>query len=82
MVAAAVRCSILQAPVAREAMSRVLLEKDRLRPFGVIKGFLLFKAYSPQPTDWSRDGMLVPPDLQSSVGGRQTLDLPFSDANP
>ena len=67
---------------AREAMSKMLLKSVLLRPSDTSKGFLLFKANSPQPADWSRGSVLIAQGPQAGAGGRQALELPLDNANP
>jgi hypothetical protein len=68
--------------VSRDAMSRVLLNTGRLGPSESRKGFLIFKSKSPQPPDWSRDGVLVARGFQPEADGPKTLELPLFHANP
>ena len=68
--------------VSRDAMSRVLLNTGRLGRSESRKGLLIFKSMSPQPPDWSRDGVLVARGFQPEAEGHQTLELPLFHANP
>jgi hypothetical protein len=68
--------------IARKAMSGALMKSGRLQPSESCSGFLVFKSKSPLPQDWSRDGVLVGRGFPPRSGGRKTVELPLTHANP